>query len=101
LGEPDTPDVVAVTVTVAVRAAPVFAPAVIVKLPGVLPDAADTVSHVWFEATVYAITLVVALLVTLIALLVAPAATGAQVVELMAKVGVVEPPEAVRITSSI
>ena len=52
LGEPETPPVVAVTVTVADRAAPVLAAAVIVKEPGVLPLAADSVSQVWLEATV-------------------------------------------------
>ena len=51
-GELATPDVVAVTVTVALRAAPVLAAAVMVKLPGVLPLAADTVSQVWLEDTV-------------------------------------------------
>jgi hypothetical protein len=65
-----------------------------VKLPGVFPLADDTVSQVWFEATVYAITLpLVPLLVTLTALLVPPAATGAHEVELTASivVGVVPP----------
>ena len=51
-GEPETPDVVAVTVTVALRAVPVLAATVMVKLPGVLPLAAETVSQVWFEVTV-------------------------------------------------
>jgi len=79
---------------------PVLAEAVMVKLPGVLPLAEETVSQVWLEDTVYAMTLVVPLLVTLMALLVAPAATGAQLVLLMAKVGVAAP-VAVRTTSSI
>ena len=52
-GELATPDgAVAVTVTVADRAAPVFAAAVMVKLPAVLPLAADTVSQVWLAETV-------------------------------------------------
>ena len=45
-GEPETPEVVAVTVTVALRAAPVLTAAVMVNDPGVLPLAADTVSQV-------------------------------------------------------
>jgi len=52
-GEPDTPEVVAVTVTVAVREdVLVLADAVIVNDPGVLPEEAETVSQDWLEETV-------------------------------------------------
>ena len=53
LGEPVVPEgAVAVTVTVALRAAPLLAAAVMVNDPGVLPLAEDTVSQVWLEDTV-------------------------------------------------
>ncbi len=53
LGEPDMPDVAAVTVTMADRDdVALLGAAVMLKLPGVLPLAEDTVSHDWFEAMV-------------------------------------------------
>jgi hypothetical protein len=42
---------VAVTVTVADLDPPVFWAAVMVKLPGVLPDEEETVSQLWLEDT--------------------------------------------------